>query len=190
MKINLNDMSRRAYEIAKDNGFHDKSTSEIADLMMIITELSEMIQADRKNKRTVGRGSVIVKVWKGNQDVNVSNLYHDLLKGTVEEELADVVIRLLDFAGSRSIPLEIYTDRKVVGVYDISTFSLPEWTMMIVMLITDSVRNYYTTTSEFIESIIEMCYQYAEAYQIPLLDIVDIKMKYNETRDHLHGCKY
>lgn len=190
MKIKLNDLSQRAYEIAKANGFHDKQTPVIVDLMMIITELSEMVQADRKNQRSVGKGSVIVKVWKDNQDVSVNGLYHDLLKGTVEEELADVVIRFLDFAGSRNIPLEIDTERKYVGNIDFTAFTVAEWAMPIVMAISESVAGYYSVSSEFIESMIEACFKYAEAYQIPLLDIVGIKMKYNETRGHLHGCKY
>ncbi len=77
-----------------------------------------------------------------------------------------------------------------VGNIDFTTFTVAEWAMPIVMAISDSVAGCYSASSEFIESMIEACFKYAKCYQIPLLDIVGIKMKYNETRGHLHGCKY
>lgn len=49
--INLNELRDRAYKTACDHGFHDKRFSEEHFLCLIILELMEAVEADRKGKR-------------------------------------------------------------------------------------------------------------------------------------------
>ena len=48
--MNLNELRDKAYRIACDHGFHDKELSNEHCLMLVITELSEAVEADRKGR--------------------------------------------------------------------------------------------------------------------------------------------
>ena len=49
--MNLNELKDRAYKTAKAHGWHDKELSDETYLMLIITEIAEAVQADRKGIR-------------------------------------------------------------------------------------------------------------------------------------------
>ena len=48
--MNLNKLRDEAYSIAKANGWHNEEHSDSHWLMLIITEIAEAVQADRKDK--------------------------------------------------------------------------------------------------------------------------------------------
>lgn len=75
--MNINDLCTEAYNTAKSKGWHDEHRETGTLLALIHSEVSEALEADRK----------------GDQE-------------NFEEELADVVIRILDLCGSRGIDLE------------------------------------------------------------------------------------
>ena len=50
MKTDLNILRDRAHAIATAHGFHEKEESDKTYLMLIITEISEAVNADRKDK--------------------------------------------------------------------------------------------------------------------------------------------
>lgn len=73
--------------------------------MLVITEIAEMVEADRKrNKAGVG-AKLIIK-----QDMGKGKAFEDafeaIVKNTVEDEMADVAIRLFDLAGALGIDFE------------------------------------------------------------------------------------
>ena len=49
--INLNKLRNRVYKTACEHGFHDKELSNEHHLCLIISELMEAVEADRKGKR-------------------------------------------------------------------------------------------------------------------------------------------
>ena len=49
--MNLNNLSREAYETAKAHGWHDKEYSDEHFLMLIITEIAEAVQAELEEQR-------------------------------------------------------------------------------------------------------------------------------------------
>ena len=49
--INLNELRDRAYKTACEYGFHDKELSNEHLLCLVISELMEAVEADRKGKR-------------------------------------------------------------------------------------------------------------------------------------------
>ena len=54
IKLHIMDYSsyiKEAFGIAKDHGFHDVELPVNHFIMLIITEISEMVEADRNNKR-------------------------------------------------------------------------------------------------------------------------------------------
>lgn len=59
--MNLNELRDKAYRIACDHGFHDKELSNEHCLMLVITELSEAVEADRKGR--LGKIVNVVLKW-------------------------------------------------------------------------------------------------------------------------------
>lgn len=59
--INLNKWRDRAYKTACEHGFHDKELSNEHCLMLVITELSEAVEADRKGR--LGKIVNVVLKW-------------------------------------------------------------------------------------------------------------------------------
>ena len=50
-KIDLNDLRDKAYKNACEHGFHDQELSNEHCLCLIISELMEAVEADRKGKQ-------------------------------------------------------------------------------------------------------------------------------------------
>ncbi len=118
MNKSLDDYIKRAYENAKNKGFHlddDEMRNKlkwgsvdhnhfsklamIKDLALIVTEISEAVEAIREG-RTAD--------FDFNTDIIVTNW-----KETFEEEIADVFIRLFDFCGNYGIDIERFINLKM-----------------------------------------------------------------------------
>ena len=101
METDLNKLRDRAYQIAKEHGFHEKEESDETYLMLIITEIAEAVNADRKGHHA---DIETFEDWIACDHISAhSNRYitafDKTVKDSVEDELADVTIMLLDFAG-------------------------------------------------------------------------------------------
>ena len=59
--MNLNELRDRAYKTACDHGFHDEELSNEHCLCLVISELMEAVEADRKGKRA---DAVRFKYWQ------------------------------------------------------------------------------------------------------------------------------
>ena len=109
MNSPLNDLRDKAYAYAKRQGFHDWGKKLSEYLMLIVSELAEVQEADRKDK------------WCGLKEdfyhyspTELSKeFYEDNVRGTVEEEVADAMIRLFDLAGLYDIDLDWHVKAKM-----------------------------------------------------------------------------
>lgn len=81
----LSELQREAHRIAVDHGWWEKPRSAGEALMLMVTELSEAMEALREGSPQ-----------------------SDKIPGfsQVEEELADAIIRILDFAGGNDLDIE------------------------------------------------------------------------------------
>lgn len=89
---------RECYEINREKGFHQEpSTSSIRQrlLMMVIGEAAEVLEAVRTGKYANRKAFEMQE----NDKMFFIN-YEDNIKGSFEEELADVLLRLFDYAGT------------------------------------------------------------------------------------------
>ncbi|MGL5980777.1 MAG: hypothetical protein ACRCZY_07890, partial [Phocaeicola sp.] len=95
----MNNLRDKAYKAAKEKGFYNGNLSDKHYLCLVVTELCEAVQADRSGKRAN------MRAFELNQEVHPDSIgwfakdYELTISGTVEDELADAVIRLLSFAG-------------------------------------------------------------------------------------------
>jgi len=98
----LNKLRDEAFENAEKHGFHENWDFARA-LMLTVGELSEAMEADRN-----GNWCSLAIMLMTPEAADYKNV-----KGTVEEELADAIIRLLDIAGFYDIDLDWHVKAKM-----------------------------------------------------------------------------
>lgn len=196
--IDLNKLRDQAYKTACEHGFHDKEYSNEHWLCLVISELMEAVEADRYGRFT-NRKSFEAQIAMPHRpydtEENIWKSYFELyIKDTVEDELADVVIRLLDFAGTRGILLDMTENtidmieeyRESYAYYE--TFT--EAVYLIATMYEQHRLKYHQTIDRIINSMLYAAFGLAEHLNVDLPWHIEQKMKYNELRPKLNGKKY
>lgn len=193
MNMNLNELRDRAYQCACDHGFHDTKLSNDHFLMLVITELSEAVEADRKNKESdYARFGAAVNLQPITTNKMWKDAFEECIKDTVEDELADAVIRLLDLAGLRGISLETaQKDMKnciddMASACEDETFTESIYSISTLPVRYDGIYEFSTIVNDMIICILGL----AHHLDIDLFWHIKQKMKYNELREQRHGKKY
>lgn len=198
--IDLNQLKDIAHNNAIAHGFHEIELSNEHWLMLVITELSEAVEADRKGKRAnIGRFNAFDKDNKYDQKRHAQRWerpkhdafsFESTIKDTVEDELADAVIRLLDLAGLRNIdmcfPTEWVDDMEVScedetfieSIYSISNIPCKHELL------------YSHTIGRIVNYMVAAIFGLAKHIRIDLLFHIECKMQYNKSRPNKHGKKY
>ena len=185
--MNLNHLRDRAYKIACDHGFHDKELSNEHFLCLAISELMEAVEADRKGKRA---DKVQFGYWQlkspGLTDEGRTRSFKEdfssYIKDTVEDELADACIRLLDFAGARKLNMNRFALVNIVSKKKTFTENIYS--------IIKNIVNYKYSNEERVNYAILQIKELASILNIDLEFHITQKMAYNELRENMHGKKY
>lgn len=180
-KRKLNALRDECYKISCEHGFHDEQLSERHFLCLVITELSEAVEADRKDRHANVAGfENAAKVYP------IQRCFEGYIKDTVEDELADAAIRILDLAGLNGDTFDGFIEAQEEDIGDI-----------------DNIDFFKERT--FTESIYEVCddiftigydvalcdlFSIASVMGFDLMEHIKLKMQYNRTRERLHGKKY
>lgn len=111
MKKSLNKLRDEAYQNALHKGFYDKESETASKLALIHSEVSEALEADRKGKYCLIADiddveKTLQKDYIVEDDLIFKMIYEDEIKGTFEEEMADIIIRVLDLCGNKKIDIE------------------------------------------------------------------------------------
>lgn len=190
--MNLTEMSRRVYADNRAKGFHDGKLDVARFLVLVITELSEAVEADRKGKHSNKEGFELAKKdfpWQ-DSPATLEHFFNAHLKGTVEEELADSVIRLLDLAGAIAsevvIPDFPYSSKTKEQLEEVkANYGLIEIVYYTCRTITDRA----STGKKINDAIYAIC-NYCILYDIDLFWHIEQKLSYNKTREYKHGKSY
>ena len=106
-----------AFANAIRHGFHHKNQNIGELLMLIVSELSEALEADRKNKHFYRTSPSWLELYanrKTDDDVDTFDMiFAEEVKDTFEDELADAVIRIADLCGYLNIDLESHIKAKM-----------------------------------------------------------------------------
>lgn len=196
--IDLTTLRDRAYKSACEHGFHDQELSNEHLLMLVITELSEAVEADRSNewnrrakvdwfKKRI-ESSLICKGL--DPDIPKARgyevAYNEAIKGSIDEELADAAIRILDICGLRGfnayvVPMELFPD----------CHTLTEHLYRVCSVLADWKNRISNTDFGFqLSQAMSYLFAYCERYDIDLFWHIEQKMKYNELRPKMHGKAY
>jgi len=106
-----------AFANALKHGFHHKDQNFGEQLMLIVSELSEALEADRIGKHYKKENETFLSSYVNNTTTEseqvYSSMFKERVKDTVEDELADAVIRIADLAGYLGIDLETHIKAKM-----------------------------------------------------------------------------
>lgn len=182
------DFHRRA--VAK--GFWDVPHSVGHYLMLVVSELSEAVEADRIGKWARLDHDTIDTLQRIEGAPYAQEFLREV-KDRVEDEIADAVIRLLDLLGwmlkDRALSeAEVVTDLGVSAFYIAGEMTLADALWPILQeacCLCDKYAHRYAILYT-IKSLELLC----ERLGIDLMAHIELKLKYNETRPALHGKKY
>lgn len=181
-----NDYIKQAYNIACQHGFYKEKLSIEHCLMLVITEIAEAIEADRKDKQAEVEKFRLMEKDNPAWDA----LFEETIKDTFADELADVYIRLCETAGMLGIEYE----QKIIDedVSNLSAFCPNEirLTEKMFTLITVFTNGEDLKDMERIGAGLFFIEWLANDYGIDLAWHVEEKMKYNKMRPKMHGKKY
>ncbi|MCM1221073.1 MAG: hypothetical protein NC548_41980 [Lachnospiraceae bacterium] len=188
----LNKLALEVHANAVQHGFWEGDPSATHCLCLVVCELAEAVEADRKGERADRCGfSAMLCDWtdpEKQQDpeqyaYEFQQAFRYDIKDTVEDELADAVIRLLDLAG-------LYGHDLNNGGAVISNISSKhKFTENVWLIVRDLTTGSTALTQRMRAAIIEL-EMLAATYDIDLWWHVQQKMQYNKFRPYMHGKKY
>lgn len=200
-KEKISELVSNSYRVAKEHGFHDDYHSPEHYLMLVLSEIGEMVEADRKNRHAdVGMFKELEKVRIGSDEEYasyVNKCFVEHVKDTFEDEMADVVIRLCDFCGSLGV-LPYMKDVMVDMSEDFREFfgnkSVCEQCFQLSSLVVDIQEVSHdaddTEMRHRLGATLCFVFEMARFHGVDLLWHVDRKMEYNESRPRRHGKAY
>ena len=125
------------------------------------------------------------------KEIGFEVAYNETIKGSIEEELADAVIRLLDLCGLRKIDIEDFTEEMLYGAEE--SCNDETFTESIYAISTIPIRYEYEYDCPLegqLNGMLFAIFGLAKHLDIDLIWHINQKMRYNELRENKHGKKY
>lgn len=179
-EINWNELKDKAHSNAVKHGFWEGRPSDKHFLCLVISELMEAVNAHRRNKFARVPANRKETIFDDrtfhHENKYFRENFEEYVKDTVEDELADAAIRLLDLAGANNLNLNRFCLQHVVtpkksfteNIYAIDKYS----------------------QEEQINYALHQIRRLSEILKINLLWHIEQKMYYNEGREDKHGKEY
>ena len=106
----INELAKKVHQNAKDKGFHEGEKNIGEMLCLIHSEVSEALEADRKNIYSSANMNVI-NGWADDEDFKTH--FKKEVKDSFEDELAEIIIRVMDLAACKNVDLEEHIKAKM-----------------------------------------------------------------------------
>jgi len=109
--MRLNELRDEIFLLATKQGFHGIDENGINQddlcrkLMLVNSELCEAMEAERNGR--------LKRTDRGGDRIPCADMFKEVYKGSIEEEIADAVIRLADIAGMMGMNLEWWVKAKM-----------------------------------------------------------------------------
>ena len=186
----LNALKEKAHTWAVSHGFYEEVKPDAFYLGLVMSEAGEAINADRKGMRA--------NVVRFTEDMELGHPFKESfekhIKESVEDEIADIVIRLLDFSGLKGYTLLISGFSALPSTATVDQFArngLSGTLFALIGALSDSLDNDCTeATVGIVINIFIDCFKKITGRDYDLLWFVEQKMRYNDLRPRLNGKKY
>ncbi len=116
----INELSKEVHTNNKAKGFYDDSKNIGEMLALIHSEVSEALEADRKdkycdlyNENWTIDGKTLKEDLSIEDDSQFITIFKMSCKDTFEDELADIMIRVMDLAAFKDVDLETHIKAKM-----------------------------------------------------------------------------
>lgn len=180
--MNLNKLRDKAYQCAVAHGWHEENLSDEHFLCLVISELMEAVEADRKGMHANRANFEYYMKQRKRDDGEFMYAFKQDIKDSVEDELADACIRMLDLAGLRGYDLDSF-DYEGSDTEDYSDMTFTESMFRICVYVTD---NFY---KDELYILLNEIFAFCRDRNIDIFWHIKQKMKYNELRPYKHGDK-
>lgn len=177
----LNSLRDECYKISREHGFDDKPYSEQHAMCLVISELMEAVEADRKDNHA------ILEAFEDSRSVED---FEDYIKDTVEDELADAAIRILSYCGKEDLPL-VHISERLNEAYFIERGNGGAFADERRMSFTEAMYSIVETICYSTpQDVLYHLFLRAHWMGFDLLQHIRLKMEYNRTREYMHGKRY
>lgn len=186
--MNIPNYIERFYTAAQEKGFYDESWNITTEKALIITEICEAIQADRKDRRAnvehfKERFAQIEEYAKLDPlylENTFAEMYQRHIKDTVEDEIAGAMGRIFGLMGRMKwYRQHFHEDNKEIYQKEADQ-PFPEAMYSVIVGITEEETNYA----------LAMLILIAEKEKVDIEWHLEQVLRYNKTRPQKHGCKY
>lgn len=178
--MDYNNLAEKAHSNAEKHGFWNEKLSNEHCLMLVITEVGELVEADRK-----GRHAKIERfIEDGKQYPEFVSRFEDWVKDTIEDEFADIAIRLFDLAGALGVDFDKMNPCRYHRAFDKFNFAENAFALC-KGLSRDAIG-----IEKRIQFGVEYVKKWTETLKIDLPWHIEHKMKYNEKRPIRHNKRY
>lgn len=188
-KKELLGLAKKAYGIAYNHGFHDSEHSNMHYLMLCVSEIGEMVDADRRGRRA--KPSNVRTCAPG-----FYPSFERYVKNTFEDEMADVFIRILDFASAINIEDMLGNDDGILDMSDEFKSLFGGYTnaercfFLTKMLCGIDEHTSDKEVASILRNSLSFILEYARFLRIDLRKHISLKMRYNALRPPLNGKLY
>lgn len=190
--MNFDELAQEAFETAKAHGWHDEEQPDETYLMLIMTEIAEAVQADRKDKHADVAKFKEYQTYYGtflpSEEIRTIRFKEDFetyIKNSVEDELSDVVIRCLDLAGLRNIEFDYALKLMESGMKKVNK----AFPVFMYECCADISNGSLATLARRLNVIVAAIICYCKQQDIDIEFFIEQKMKYNRLREYKHGDK-
>lgn len=185
----VNLLAAEIHANAVQHGFWENYSSPEHYLCLVACELAELVEANRQERKADKTAFVerVNEIPSPHEAATFEQRYaywfEACIKDTMEDELADAVIRLLDLAAAKGITIdELCPKYNCIGSFD----TLTEDVWVIMGIVTESPASLHVVIHKALTSLQDL----ADQWEIDLWWHVLAKMEYNAHRPYKHGKKY
>lgn len=177
------DLIERVQINAQDKGFHDVKVSDEHKLMLIICEVSEAVEADREGRLA----QQMPEDWQTLNDEDFKMTFLRNVKDSLQDELADVVIRMMDSGylddTKEIVPPDIFTRIALFPPVGKGLAFVEQAYHLVESIIFGAKVNDLVRACQIV-------FYLARQLDIDLATHIRMKMRYNAMRPRLHGKAY
>lgn len=116
-KIGLNELAKEIHSGNVKRGFWEGKYEIGTLLMLCVSELSEALEADRKDRfadlEAYEECEKANDILETDKEVYMISSFENLIKDTFEDEIADTMIRLFDLSAGLGIDIEKHIELKL-----------------------------------------------------------------------------